>query len=261
MGNVLTIAAKEIRVYVTTPVSYAVAAVFVLLNGFFFERLVVQFQTLMLTYQDHSEIAQALNLTDYVMTPMFFWMVTFLLFILPLLTMRLFAEERRGRTLELLMTVPVRPVEIILGKYLGASALMVAIVASTALFPLALTWLGTTPGEAVLDLRTVLSGYAGVLLAGAAFVSLGMLTSTVTDSQLIAALLSLTLSVVFLVIGLAAPGLEGSWREFFSYLSLANHVSDFARGLVRLHAVIYYGSLIALGVFMSYRVLEAERWR
>ncbi|MEL6545619.1 MAG: ABC transporter permease subunit, partial [Myxococcota bacterium] len=124
MGTVLAIAAKEIRVYLTTPVSYAVAAVFVLLNAFFFERLVVQFQTLMLTYQDQQEIARALNLTDYVMTPMFFWMVTFLLFILPLLTMRLFAEERRGRTLELLLTSPVRPIEIVLGKYLGATALM-----------------------------------------------------------------------------------------------------------------------------------------
>ncbi len=261
MGNVVAIAAKEIRVYLTTPVSYAVAAVFVLLNGFFFERLVVQFQSLMLAYREQSDVAAALNLTDYVMTPLFFWMVTFLLFILPLLTMRLFAEERRGRTLELLMTVPVRPVEIVLGKYLGAAALTVVIVALTALFPLVLSWLGTSPGDSVLDARTVLSGYLGVTLAGCAFVSLGMFTSSFTDSQLIAALLSLTLSVMFLVIGIAAPGLEGTWRELFSYLSLANHVSDFARGLIRLHAVVYYLSLIGLGLFLTYRVLEAERWR
>ncbi|MEM6730567.1 MAG: ABC transporter permease [Myxococcota bacterium] len=261
MRNVWTIAAKEIRIYLTTPVSFALAATFVLLNAFFFERLVVQFQSLMLLYQDRTEVAESLNLTDYVMTPMFFWMVTFLLFVLPLLTMRLFAEERRARTLELLMTAPVRSIEIVLGKFLGASSLMVGMVLLTGLFPLALAFLGTSAGESVLDVRTVLSGYVGVIFAGAAFVSLGMFTSSFTDSQLVAAILSLTLSVLFLIIGLAAPGLEGPWREFFAYVSLAGHVSDFARGLIRAQALVYYASLIGLGVFLSYRVIEAQRWR
>ncbi|MEL6545189.1 MAG: ABC transporter permease, partial [Myxococcota bacterium] len=153
------------------------------------------------------------------------------------------------------------PIEIVLGKYLGATALMVVIVALTALFPLVLSMLGTTPGASVLDARTVLSGYLGVILAGAAFVALGMFTSSFTDSQLIAALLALTLSVGFLVIGLAAPGLEGGWREFFAALSLATHVSDFARGLIRVPAVVYYLSLTGFGIFLSYRVVEAQRWR
>lgn len=260
MGNVWTLAAKELRVYLTTPVSYALAGVYLLLTAFFFERLIAQFQTLQLYYQQQNQSA-LLNLTDYVMTPMFFWMVAFLLFLLPLLTMRLIAEERRGRTLELLMTSPVRPIEIVLGKFLGSFLIMAGMIAMTLLFPLLLQWLGSSPAGSPLDWKTVFSGYAGVLLAGSAFLSLGLFTSSFTDSQLVAALLSLTLSVTFLVIGLAAPGLEGGWKAFFEHVSLAGHVSDFARGLVRVRALVYYGSLLGLGLFFTYRVVEAQRWK
>ncbi|MEO1481283.1 MAG: ABC transporter permease subunit [Myxococcota bacterium] len=261
MSGLLAIAGKEIRVYLTTPISYALAASYVLLTAFFFERLLVQFQALALAYRERQQLADALNLTDFVMTPLFFWMVTFLMFILPLVTMRLFAEERRSRTLELLLTTPVSAVEIVLGKYLGALALMGAMIALTGLFPLVLVALGESSGGPILDAATVLSGYTGVFLAGAAFIALGMLTSTLTDSQLVAALLSLTLSVVFLVLGLAAPGLDGVVREVLNHVSLATHVTDFARGIVRVSALVYYATVIALGLFLCVRVLEGQRGR
>lgn len=261
MTGVLAVAGKEIRVYLTTPISYALAAAYVLLTAFFFERLLVQFQALALAYRERNQLADGLNLTDFVMTPLFFWMVTFLMFILPLVTMRLFAEERRGRTLELLLTTPLTAVEIVVGKYLGALTLMGGMIALTGLFPLVLALLGESSAGSVLDGATVFSGYSGVFLAGAAFIALGMLTSSLTDSQLVAALLSLTLSVVFLVLGLAAPGLGGIWREIFNHVSLATHVTDFARGLIRGSALVYYASVVTLGLFLCVRVLEGQRGR
>ncbi|MEM6273743.1 MAG: ABC transporter permease subunit [Myxococcota bacterium] len=261
MRGALTIAGKELWLLVTTPVSYVLAAAYMLLSAFFFERLVVQFQALVLQYQQRHRLAEQLNLTEFVMAPLFFWMVVFLMLMLPLLTMRLFAEERRSQTLELLLTSPVRLIDIVVGKYLGALTLMLALIASTLVFPLVLVSLGTSPAGVILDLRTVVSGYCGVVLIGSAVLSLGMFISTLTDSQLVAALSSMTVSLLWVTVGVASTSVHGLWRAVLSYVSFADHIDHFARGLIRLEAIVYYGTVIGFGCFLSYRVLDLRRWR
>ncbi|MEL6760238.1 MAG: ABC transporter permease subunit [Myxococcota bacterium] len=261
MQGALTIAGKELWLLITTPVSYLLAAAYLLLSGFFFERLVVQFQGLVLQYRQRQQLAEQLNVTEFIMTPLFFWMVVFLMLMLPLLTMRLFAEERRSQTLELLLTSPVSLIDIVLGKYLGALTLMLALIASTLVFPLVLVSLGTSPSGAVLDLRTVASGYLGVVLIGSAVLSLGMFISTLTDSQLVAALSSMTLSILWVTVGVVSPSVHGLWRAVLSHVSFSEHIDHFARGLIQLDSIVYYGTVTGLGWFLSYRVLDLRRWR
>lgn len=261
LSNVFNIAAKEIRVGVSTPVIYVLSAAYVLLSAFFFERLLVQFQALSLSYRERSELVEALNLTDFVMTPLFFWMATFLLLILPLLTMRLFAEERRNKTLELLFTVPVSVSELVVGKFVGAWVLMAVMVSLTVLFPWILMGFGSSSSGVVLDLSTVASGYLGVLLIGTAFIAVGMVASSAADSQLVAALLALTVSIALLTAGLAAPGLTGLWRDVVVAISFAHHITEFGRGLIRISTIVYYVTLTGFALFVCVRFVDGQRYR
>lgn len=263
MRNTLTIAAKETRIYFTTWTSYILLGAFVLITAYFFQALVRQFQLLASQYMQMqaSWAMDQMNLTDMVMTPLILNMTVFFLFLMPILTMRLVAEERKGRTLELLLTSPVRPLEIVLGKYLAALLMMAVMLGLTLVFPLLLDLFGSSGGESALDWSSTLTGYLGLFLLGAAFIAIGLFTSSVTDSQVVAVVLGFFILLMFFVIGYGAQGQEGFWKEFFQYLGLAGHLESFARGIVRLPAVVYYLSLAFLGLFLTFRVIEAQRWR
>ena len=263
MKNIFAICSKELRVYLTTWTSYILFGAFILISAFFFQRLVVEFwlQSTQMSQQGHGMLDQ-MNLTDWVMGPLFMNITVFFLFLLPILTMRLLAEERKSKTLELLMTVPIRPVEIVLGKYFAALAIMMLMLLLTVVFPVLLHVFGETTGsESALDWRSVGVGYAGLFLLGAAFVSVGLFASSITDSQIVAVVVSFAALLMFYVIGLASRGEEGFWQQFFDYLSITNHLESFVRGIVRSTDVVYYLSLTFIGLFLSYRMVEAERWR
>lgn len=262
MRNTLAIAGKDIRVYLTTWTSYILFGAFLLITAFFFAALVEQYQFVSLQAAQQPWMLEQLNLTDTVMGNVFRNVSVFFLFMLPILTMRLIAEERKGNTLELLMTVPARPFEIVAGKFLAALAIMALMLALTLVFPLLLTLYGGTEGGASpLDWNTVLVGYIGMFLLGAAFVAVGLFASSVTESQIVAVIIAFAILLMFFVIGYAARGREGFWQGFFSYLSLTDHLEDFIRGIVKVQAVVYYLSLAFLGLFLTYRVVEAQRWR
>jgi ABC-2 type transport system permease protein len=213
-ANVLAIAGKDVRVYLTTWMSYALFGFFLLMTAFFFATLVEQYQLVTLQASQQPWMLEQLNLTDVVMGNVLRNVSVFFLFLLPLLTMRLFAEERKGSTLELLMTVPVRPFEIVLGKYLAALTIMLIMLALTLVFPLLLQLYGSTPqgGASPLDWHTVATGYLGMALLGASFVAIGLFASSVTDSQIVAAITSFSILLMFFVVGYAARGKEGFWQ-------------------------------------------------
>ena len=259
----MTIAGKEVRVFGTTWTAYILFICFVEICGFFFYLLVRDFQVLRLQYAEMRAMGmlEQMNLTDLVVGRLFPLMATVLIFLTPILTMRLIAGERRGRTLELLMTVPVRPIEIVLGKYFAALGLVVGMVGITAAFPLALHLLGDAPGVSPLDWRTVAAGYLGLFMLGGALVAIGMLTSAVTDSQIIAAVLAVAANLVLFFIGVAAHGQEGIWPGLVGHLSISNHLDGFSRGLLRATDITYFVSLAFVGLLLTYRVVEAQRWR
>ncbi|MBI5511499.1 MAG: ABC transporter permease [Deltaproteobacteria bacterium] len=265
MGSTLAIARKETRLYLTTWTSYVLFGFFILITAFFFQRLVIEFQLQALDYAQSQQgwAAEHMNLTDWVLGPVFSNMSVFFLIMLPMLTMRLLAEERRQKTLELLMTTPVRPVQIVLGKYLAALLIMGIMLGLTVIFPILLAVFGGsgTEGASPVDWHTVGSSYLGLFLMGAAIVAIGLLTSAATESQIVAVVTGFAVLLMFWVIGLAARGQEGFWGGFLEYLSLTTHLENFVRGIIKLSDVVYYLSLAGVGLFLTHGVVDAQRWR
>ncbi|MBI3178967.1 MAG: ABC transporter permease subunit [Deltaproteobacteria bacterium] len=261
MRNVLTIAGKELRIYLTTWTSYILFGAFMLITAYFFQVFVIRFQLdAQEMMQRQAGMLEHLNLTDRVLLPVFANISVFFLFLLPVLTMRLVAEERRGKTLELLMTLPARPLEIVLAKYLAAVAIMGMMLALTVVFPVLLHAFGTGEASPV-DWSTVLTSYVGLALMGAACVAVGLFTSAVTESQIIAAVVGFGTLLILYVIGGDPEGQGGVWQSVLDYLSITSHLEKFVRGIVRISDVAYYLSLAFVGLFLTHRVVEAQRWR
>ena len=205
MRNTLTIAGKEVRVYLTTWMSYILFGGFILITGLVFGGAVEQFNAQSLEYLQHNyrQGMEMMNVTEGVMAPLLYQMVFVLIFLLPVLTMRLFSEERRGKTLQLLMTSPIRPLDIVLGKYLGALTVMGIMFGLSFIFPILLHVFGISGGDGTssVDWNTVWTGYLGLFLFGASCVSVGLLASSLTESQLVAVIISFgVLLVLWLVL-------------------------------------------------------------
>jgi ABC-2 type transport system permease protein len=181
--------------------------------------------------------------------------------LIPLLTMRLFAEEKRMGTMELLLTAPVSEVAVVLAKFFGALGFFIFMWMPTLLYVAVLRYL--LPESGLIDAGTVVSGYFGMLLIGAFFIAVGMLTSALTSNQVVAAVLSFALlCFVFFMTLFAAYGARGdearAWGEMFcSYV----HALDFSRGLLDSRPVVFYLTATGLLLFINVRVLEARRWK
>ena len=263
MCKIIAIAKKETWLYLTTWTSYILFGAFILITGFFFQRLVIEYQLQTLEYAQSQQSwgMERMNLTDWVMGPVFMNMSIFFIIMFPALTMRLFAEERRQKTLELLMTVPVRPVQIVLGKYLSALIIMTLALGLTVIFPVLLAVFGGAEGVSAVDWHTVGTGYLGLFLLGAGAVAVGLFASAVTESQIVAFLSGFVALLMLWVIGLAARGQQGVWGGFFEYLALTTHLESFVRGILKASDIVYYLSLISVPLFLTYGVVDAQRWK
>lgn len=257
MTNIWAIAYKELRNYFVSPIAYVVLAGFLLLCGWFFWTYLLQFSqwvSLYTQFQDPQALAQ-LNLNDMVMAPLLQNMIVIFLIMMPLITMRLFAEERAQGTDELLLTSPIGTLEITLGKFLGAGLFFGVLLACTLLYPAILLWYGDP------EVGPILTGYLGVLLVGLSFIALGLFTSTLTDNQIVAAVSSFVVLLLFFAIGWPAGTVGATAGAVLRYLSLTEHMQSLVQGLVVSTDVIYFASLIVFALFLSQRSLESLRWR
>jgi ABC-2 type transport system permease protein len=263
MRATLAIAGKDLRLYLTTWTSYILFGAFTFITAFFFYQLVREFQLqlLELGQRGMDPSMGGLNLTDWVVGPVIINASVFLLFLVPILSMRLFSEEHKGRTLELLMTTPVRPLEIVLGKYLAGLGVLAVMLGLTVVFPLLLQFIGQGVEKSPLDWNTVGTCYLGLFLFGAACVAIGLLASSLTESQIVAAIVSFGILLMLWVIGLAARGQEGFWQKTLEYLAITTHMESFVRGVIKISDVVYYASLVFVGLFLTHRVVDAQRWR
>lgn len=239
MRNTLLIARKEIVSYFTSPMAYIIAAVFLALSGLFFA-----------TYVNSAQIASLSG---------FFQPASFIIILLaPVLTMRLFAEEQKLGTLELLLTAPVRDVEVVAGKFIAALTILLGMLALTLYYPLLLFWFGDP------DFGPIASGYLALLLLGASALSVGLLASSLTSNQIVAAIVGLGILLGFWVIGLASQIVGGSYpllRDLLNYLGLGSHFTDMVRGVIDTKSLVYYLSFSAAVLFLTVRSLETRRWR
>jgi len=260
MKGMYAVYRKEMGHYFVSPVAYIIVAVFLILTAYFFNRLMVLI--IQESFQASIEEAQfgggqAFDVPSLVMRNFFGVLSTLLLFLTPMLTMSVYAEERRRGTMELLMTSPVTDLEIVLGKFFASLTLLVIMLLPTAIgFAYMLRH-----AEPTAPWRVLGSEYLGVLLLGAALLALGSFFSSLTESQLIAAMLSFGGILLLWVLDFGSQAGSSAWASGLEYLSVFRHYDDFTRGVIDTSNVIFYLSFIFLGVFLTIRSVDSMRWR
>jgi len=191
------------------------------------------------------------------MTPLLYNMTIVLLLMVPMITMRLFSEEKKLRTEELLLTSPVSVNAMVLGKYLSSLVFLSILLGLTGIYPWILFHYGSPAPEA----GSILAGYLGLFLLGASFVSVGLFASSLTENQIVAAVVCFVTLLLFFVIGWPAQSVEASFGKVLEYLSLIDHFTAFSKGLVESPHVIYFLSFILFALFLTKRSIESMRWR
>jgi ABC-2 type transport system permease protein len=258
MKNALAIAAREIRSYFVSPVAYVVLTGFLLLSGWFFFNLLARFSYLLQIYgsmgRGGAEL-ERLNLNEFVISPLLHNLSVVLVILIPMITMRTFAEEKRLGTFELLLTSPLRVGEIVAGKFLGALVFVTLMLSLTAIYPILLVVYGDP------EMGIMLSGYLGLFLVAASFLSIGLLTSSLTENQIIAAVSSLVALLLLYVISWPADTSTPTIGAVLHYLSVTEHFSEFVKGVIDSRALAYFVSLIAAALFLTHRSVESLRWR
>jgi ABC-2 type transport system permease protein len=271
MRGTWTIFIKEFRSYLHSPVAYVMAFVFLILCGYFFQDSMNYLNRYTAEYPMRMQQAQQMQRAgmepppapnvDIVVIRRTFGVMAFLLtFIMPILTMRLFSEEYRNGTIELLWTSPITPAQTLAGKYLASVALYSGILLLTLNFA-AFAYMYSEPGARP-DVGMIMSCYLGLLLLGSSFISVGVFASALTENQIVAAVVSFSALLFFLVVGAAADYVGNySAGEFLRYLAANGHVDSFLRGVISLRDIIYYITFIGFMMFLTNRVLESRRWR
>ena len=253
MRNIVTIADKELRSYFASPIAYVVVGLFAILFGYFFvASLSVMVQVSM---QAGMLGPQGINVNEFMLRPLLSNTAIVLLFFLPFLTARAYAEEKKSGTIELLLTSPLSDLEIILGKFLGALTLFILMLAVTGLHMGILFWYGEP------ELGPMLSGYLGLLLMGASFISVGLLVSSATRNQIVAGVVTFALLLLFWILSWMADSVGPTTQAVLSYLSILEHFDDFSKGVIDTKHVTYYLSFIAFGLFLTAKAVDTERWR
>lgn len=255
MRNVLTIAGKELRSLFVSPIAYVVLTGFLLLGGWFFFNLLFRFSYLLTVYTglQNSEGLQGLNLNEYVMSPLLHNLTIVLVIMIPLISMRAFAEEKRSGTYELLLTSPLTVTEIVVGKLLGAVAFVGIMILLTAIYPAILLLYGNP------ELGVIAAGYLGLFLLAAVFVSVGLLTSSLTENQIVAAVACFVVLLLLYVISWPAETAGVAMGGMLKYLSVVDHFGEMVKGLIDTQDIVYFLSLIVLSLFLTHRSVEASR--
>lgn len=263
MRAAIAIARKELEVYFTTPVAWVMLMVVAFFAAQFFTGALdaYRFVSLRALSLQSPEAMAGLNLTDMVVARLFGSIGIFVVIVAPFLSMRLLAEEKRARTMELLLTTPIRPIAIVLGKYLAALGVLAAVVALVALYPGVLALMGKgAQGGAAVEWQTVATGLLGLFLLGAMALAVGLFFSSMTESVIVAALLAEIVLLALWVVTLFSIGVEGPLKDVVAALSSSEHLSAFLQGRIELKDVAYYLSFTVLGLYLTDRAVEAHRW-
>ena len=253
--KIWTMMKKELRLYFTTPVAYGVVFCFLLITGYFFYSIFAFYTMASMQAAMNPQMGRDLNVTDSVMRPLFSNVSVILLLLMPLVTMRSFAEERRSGTIELLLTYPVRDGAVLLGKYLAALVLYACMLVLTLVYP------GIVVYFARLEWGPLLTVYVGLLLMGATFIAVGICISSFFENQIMAGTVTFVVLLMFWVIGWSAESAGGVWKTVLSELSIIEHFDTFAKGILDTKDVIYYLAFTSLALFIGLKSLEARRWK
>lgn len=254
MRNVWIIFRKELRSYFVSPVAYLLLTIFAVLFGLMFWNMLGDFVVAGIRSQLRGQMFP-LNLNEEVVRPLLMNASLIGLFLIPMITMRLFAEEKRSGTIELLATSPIRDVEIILGKWLASMALYTCMLLFIALNFAFLFMFGNP------DWKPLVIGYLGLLLQAGGLLAIGILISTMTDNQIIAGAVTFGVCLALWLVSWPAAYESATWAQVLSYLSVVTHLDSFSKGVFEIKDAVFYASLIFLGLFLTTRSMESLRWR
>ena len=242
MRITFVIAWKEIRSYFTTPMAYIVAMVFLALAGYSFITVIL------------GSVLPEAGIKGFLSTgplPSTFILV----FLAPLMTMRLMAEEQKLGTLELLLTSPIRDWQVVVGKFLACIVFFLGTLFFTLYYLILVSWYGTP------DMGPVWTGYLGLILYGAATLAIGLFASSLSPNQIVSAVIGFGILLLLTVIQLAVRYVGGAAATILNQVSMQTHFNDFSRGVIDISSVIYYITVIVVFLFLAIRSLESHRWR
>jgi len=254
MRNILAIAEKELKSYFASPMGYIAIGFFSLLYGWFYVALLRYFVAQSMQLNQFGGGGQSVNVNQMMIRPLLQNVTILMLFVLPMVTMRTYSEEKRSGTIELLLTSPVTDFEIVMGKFIGAMGLYAAMLAIT-VFHLAVLFLAGRP-----EWKPIATAYLGFFLFGGCFVSLGLFISSLSKNQIVAGTVTFAVFLLLWIItwiGGIVPGAE----KLATYLSIVDHFEDFTKGVIDTSHLVYYVSFIVFGLFLTAKSVETERWR
>jgi ABC-2 type transport system permease protein len=251
--NILAIAEKELRSYFASPIAYVIIGLFSLLFGYFFMAYLTIF--VQRSTQQMFGGGGAMNINQELVRGVLLNSAVIVLFVMPMITMRTYSEEKRSGTIELLLTSPLTDFQIIMGKFLGALGLYAAMLLVTMLY-MGILFIYGNP-----EWRPIAAGYLGLLLMGGCFISVGLFISSVTKNQIVAGFLTFAVFLMLWVINWMADQAGPTTREVLTYLSITEHFDDFARGVIDTKHVVYYLTFITFGLFLTAKSVDMERWR
>lgn len=254
MRNIWTICRRELYAYFVSPIAWVLLTIFGFLSGAFTYIISASFVRASIEGQMSGQ-SMPMNVNEQVIAPLFSNMAVVGLFLIPLISMRLFAEERRQGTIELLATSPVHDMEMIIGKWLAAvlmyGALLVVLLADYSFL-----FIYGNP-----DWKPVATGFLGILLQGACLLAFGTFISTLTRNQIVAGAVGFALALILWILNWTTSFGNSATIQVLNYLSIVSHMDSFSRGVIDTKDLVYYVSMIFLGLFLTARSLESIRWR
>ena len=259
MRNVGIVFGREMRSYFVSPVAYTLLIAFLGLSGWYFYNLLTSFLLLITSATEQAMQFQQpppiVNVNMGVLRPWFSITGQLLLFLAPVITMRLLAEERGTGRLDLLISAPLTDLQLVLGKYLAGVALCLLFLIPTLVYPALLFSYGNP------EMGQIVSGYVGLVFLSLSLIALGLVASSLTGNQVVAAASSFGLIVLVWVLGIVTGGEGTRWGTVLSAVSMVEHFRDFPNGVIEMRHVVYYLSFITFMLFLTLRAIESQRWR
>ena len=258
LRNVWALVEKEWRHYFGSPIAYVAICMWTLLFGAFYVLVINRFMMVSLRAgQSEMGGGPKLSLNDWVISGVMHNMAVVALFITPMLTMRLFAEEKRQGTMELLSTSPITDLQIVMGKFLAAVGVY-ALMIVAGLLDLVLLW---HYGAVNPEWKPALTGALALLLAGASFMALGLFVSTLTRNQIVAATVTFGLALLMWTLSWMDNPTSGVVTRALAYMGVTNHMEEMAKGVLAAKDLVFYFSVIAFGLFLTHQSVQSQRWR
>lgn len=255
MSNIFAIAVKELRSYFASPIAYIVIGLFALLYGYFYAALLAFFVRQSMQLSTLGMGPATMNVNQQLIRPLTQNVTVLLLFLMPMITMRTYSEEKRSGTIELLLTSPLTDFQIIMGKFFGALGLW-AVMMLVTLPHLGILFYFGNP-----EWKPIVTAYVGLLLLGACFISLGLFISSLTSNQIVAGIATFAVFLFLWIITWIGSFSGPTVDKLTAYLSINDHLDDFGKGVIDTTHLIYYLSFITFSLFLTAKSVDSERWR